>query len=163
MSLQIVLYEPLIPQNTGTIARLTAATYTMLHLIEPLGFELSDRYLKRAGLDYWPEVKLEVHRDWDTFLTNTNCRSEQLWFLTSHGKRNYTEVSYGPDDFLVFGNESAGLPTSLHERYSDRRLVIPMENPNVRSLNLSNCASIVLYEARRQITLSESQHPIIPR
>ena len=163
MSLQIVLYEPLIPQNTGTIARLTAATYTMLHLIEPLGFELSDRYLKRAGLDYWPEVKLEVHRDWGTFLTNTNCRSEQLWFLTSHGKRNYTEVSYGPDDFLVFGNESAGLPTSLHERYSDRRLVIPMENPNVRSLNLSNCASIVLYEARRQITLSESQHPIIPR
>ena len=150
MTLRIVLVAPLIPQNTGTIARVTAATYADLHLIEPLGFELSDRYLKRAGLDYWPEVRLTVHKTWDDFLAREKPATTSLWFYSSHASRSYTAVAYGADDFLVFGNEDKGLPKEMHERYAERMLRIPMENPNVRSLNLSNCASIVLYEARRQ-------------
>ena len=146
----IVLVEPLIPQNTGTIARLTAATRTMLHLIEPLGFELSDRYLKRAGLDYWPEVKLEVHASWKAFFDRYAPPPERLWFFSKFAKRSYHRVTYSLGDMLVFGNETSGLRKEFHEQYRDRLLRIPMENPNVRSLNLSNAVSIGLYEARRQ-------------
>lgn len=151
MTFKIVLVEPLIPQNTGSIARLTAATRTELHLIEPLGFELSDRYLKRAGLDYWPEVNLTVHPSWDAFLTAPGNPGAELYFLSTHGTTSYLERSYGPDAAFVFGNEAHGLAPSFHERYADRMLRIPMENPRVRSLNLSCAAGIVLYEARRQV------------
>ena len=151
MAPSIVLVEPLIPQNTGSTARLTAATNTVLHLIEPLGFEISDRYLKRAGLDYWPFVTLHVHKNWSAFLEFTNCKREQLWFFTTKAQRSYTAVDLGDEPYLVFGNESAGLSSYFHEEYSDRRILIPMENPGVRSLNVSNAASIALYEARRQI------------
>ncbi len=147
----IVLVEPLIPQNTGSTARLTAATNTVLHLIEPLGFEISDKYLKRAGLDYWPFVRLHVHKDWAAFLHFTGCRREQLWFFTTKSERSYTSVDLGDEPYLVFGNESTGLSSSFHDEYGDRRVRIPMENPGVRSLNVSNAASIALYEARRQI------------
>jgi len=123
----------------------------VLHLIEPLGFEISDRYLKRAGLDYWPFVKLEVHKNWSAFLDFTKCRREQLWFFTTKGETSYTAVDLGDEPYLVFGNESSGLSPYFHEEYADRRLRIPMENPGVRSLNVSNACSIVLYEARRQI------------
>ena len=150
-TLHIVLVEPLIPQNTGTIARLTAATYTKLHLIEPLGFELSDKYLKRAGLDYWPEVDLTVYSSWGEFLEKTGFRPERLWFLSKFGKKGFQSVQYALGDALVFGNETSGLAEHFHQTYGERLLRIPMENPNVRSLNLSNAASIVLYEARRQL------------
>ncbi len=150
-TLQIVLFEPLIPQNTGTIARLCAATYTELHLIQPLGFELSDRYLKRAGLDYWDEVILFVHASWEAFLTATQASAETLWFFTKHSSSPYYNIEFKEGDFLVFGNETQGLPANIHERYSEQRYCIPMDNPNVRSLNLSNAASIVYYEARRQL------------
>jgi tRNA (cytidine/uridine-2'-O-)-methyltransferase len=143
--------EPLIPQNTGSIARMTAATACKLHLIEPLGFELSDKYLKRAGLDYWPETDITVHPNWPAFLETTGYRREQLWFVTTKGTTPYHSVSFSADDALVFGNESMGFRQEFHETYADRRLRIPMDNPRVRSLNLSNAVSIVLYEARRQL------------
>lgn len=161
MPLRIVLVEPLIPQNTGSTARLTAATNSELHLIEPLGFEISDRYLKRAGLDYWPEVKLTIHPSWEKFLESTGANHGNLWFFTTHAEHAYSEVQYGPDDFLVFGNESRGLAPHFHETYVGRRLAIPMENANVRSLNLSNCTAIALYEARRQLGLI--RHRQLPR
>ncbi len=146
----IVLVEPLIPQNTGTIGRLAAATNSLLHLVKPLGFELSDKYLKRAGLDYWTEIKLTVHESWDSFMSDTKCSPERLWMLTKHADHSYSQVTYQPGDFLIFGNETIGLRGELHAKYRERRLRIPMENEKVRSLNLSNAVSIVLYEARRQ-------------
>ncbi len=153
--LSIVLVEPLIPQNTGTIARVTAATGTHLHLIAPLGFELSDRYLKRAGLDYWPEVRLTVHESWQHFLDSSGYHRDELWLFSTHGKGRYTDVSYSSSAALVFGNESKGLAASFHEQYADRMVRIPIDNQNVRSLNLSNAASIALYEARRQLNIGE--------
>ncbi len=153
MPLNIVLVEPLIPQNTGSIGRLTAATGSKLHLIEPLGFELSDKYLKRAGLDYWSEIDLTVYKNWEDFLSQTVCREDNLWIFTTHATRSYHQVHYGEDDFLVFGNESSGLAKSFHERYETRRLRIPQDNPRVRSINLANAASVVLYEGRRQLGL----------
>ena len=148
--MKIVLFEPLIPQNTGSIARMCAATYTELHLVEPLGFELSDRYLKRAGLDYWNEVILRVHPNWESFLVSSAAEESQLWLLTKHATASYCECRFGGDDFLVFGSETKGFPQQLHERYQNRRFRIPMENPAVRSLNLATSAGIVLFEARRQ-------------
>ena len=145
----IVLVHPLIPQNTGNIARLTAATGTDLHLIEPLGFDLSDRHLKRAGLDYWPEVRLFLHQTWGAFLEE--AAPERLWLFSTRASKMFTEVCYRPQDYLVFGNESEGLPTHMHQRYVDLRLRIPFENERVRSLNLSNSVAVALYEARRQL------------
>lgn len=153
MAISLVLVHPVIPQNTGNIARLTAATNTDLHLIHPLGFELSDRYLKRAGLDYWPETRVYTHADWECFLTSTGCQTKQLWFFTKKADSPYHLVDFSHDDYLVFGSETEGLPESLHERYPTQRLLIPMDNTNVRSLNLANAAAIALYEARRQLGL----------
>lgn len=153
MPFRIVLVEPLIPQNTGSIARLTAATGSELHLIEPLGFELSDRYLKRAGLDYWSEVILSVHPSWQTFLDTTGLSDDQLYFLSTRGTRTYHQPVYRGDEAFVLGNEASGLAEEFHDRYSARMLRIPIDNPRVRSLNVSNAAGIILYEARRQIGL----------
>lgn len=153
MSFNIVLVHPEIPQNTGSIGRLAAATDSVLHLVEPLGFELSDRYLKRAGLDYWPEIKLIVHPNWDAFCDNSQAEPTQLWFLSRHAKRSYHAVSYRAGDFLVFGCETKGLPAEFQQRYAERLLRIPMDNPRIRSLNLANAVSIVLYEGRRQVGL----------
>lgn len=153
--LSIVLVEPLIPQNTGTIARVTAATGTHLHLIAPLGFELSDRYLKRAGLDYWPEVQLTVHDSWEEFLSASGYERDELWFFSTHGKGRYSDQRFSSAAAFIFGNEAKGLAPSFHERYADRMVRIPIDNPKVRSLNLSNAASIALYEARRQLNLGE--------
>ena len=147
--MNIVLVEPEIPPNTGNIARLCAATRTTLHLIEPFGFELDDRQLKRAGMDYWQQVEWHRWPDWAAFAEKLPPAAG-LWFVESNGPRHYAEVSYSPGDFLVFGRETAGLPRSLLEQYRDRWLRIPMFHPESRSLNLANCASIVLYEALRQ-------------
>lgn len=147
--IQIVLYHPEIPQNTGSIARLCAATNTPLNLVEPLGFSLADRYLKRAGLDYWPHVKLAVWPDWQAFLEGA---SPPRLVFTSSGNRGipgraYHRFAFEPNDVLVFGSESTGLPDDmLGDR--DHLVRIPIWGC-VRSLNLANAASILLYEALR--------------
>lgn len=141
----LVLVEPEIPQNTGNIARLCAATGTSLHLIEPLGFRLTDREVKRAGLDYWDAVDVRRYPTLEQFI-NEFPDSHKIWFSTS-GSKNYAEADYRPGDCLIFGSESRGLPLELLEAHPDDVYNIPMRLDHVRSLNLSNAASIVLYEA----------------
>ena len=147
--MNVVLVEPEIPPNTGNVARLCAATRTRLHLIEPFGFKLDDKTLKRAGMDYWRQVDWKCWKGWQDFIGHRNGPA-RFWFVESHGGRHYAEVSYGPDDFLVFGRETAGLPKLLLEQNPEQWVRIPMFNPEARSLNLSNCVALVLYEALRQ-------------
>ncbi|HKI69903.1 MAG TPA: tRNA (cytidine(34)-2'-O)-methyltransferase [Verrucomicrobiae bacterium] len=147
--MHIVLVEPEIPPNTGNVARLCAATKTTLHLIEPFGFRLDDTQLKRAGMDYWQHVEWHRWANWKAFeqkLLPGVC----LWFIESGGPKLYSEADLGADDYLVFGRETAGLPRQLLEKNRDRWLRIPMFNAQSRSLNLSNCAALVLFEALRQ-------------
>ena len=145
--MHIVLVNPEIPQNTGNIARTCAATGAKLHLIAPLGFELSDRYLKRAGLDYWHMMTYEVHPSWADF--RAACPGAVLHYATTKAPRDYCAVRYGPDDFLVFGRETKGLDEELLAQNYDRCVRIPMVS-DARSLNLSNSVAILLYEALRQ-------------
>jgi tRNA (cytidine/uridine-2'-O-)-methyltransferase len=147
--MNVVLFEPEIPPNTGNVARLCAATKTALHLIEPLGFKLDDKTLRRAGMDYWNHVQWRVWTNWETFAASL-APAARLWFIESSGARLYTDVSYHADDYLVFGRETAGLPPTLLQANRERWLRIPMFNEESRSLNLSNCAALVLYEALRQ-------------
>jgi len=147
--MNVVLVEPEIPPNTGNIARLCAATRTRLHLIEPLGFQLDDRVLRRAGMDYWRHVDWVRWRDWPQFREQVP-EGARLWFVESNGPRRYSEVVYGNEDFLVFGRETAGLPRVWLEAESSQWVRLPMFHPDARSLNLSNCVAIVLYEALRQ-------------
>ena len=147
--MQVVLFEPEIPPNTGSVARLCAATLTPLHLIEPLGFKIDDKHLKRAGLDYWEFVELHVHKSWDDFLTT--AAPENLLFFSKRAAKSYTSTRYNENDFLVFGPETRGLPPRLLETNHNRFFRIPMMGIGVRSLNLSNAVSIVLYEALRQL------------
>ncbi len=147
--MHIVLVEPEIAPNTGNIARLCAATRTTLHLIEPLGFELNDRQLKRAGMDYWKQVSWHVWPSWAAFRAAQPAEA-RLWFIESDGPRTYIDPGYELNDYLVFGRESAGLPPALLEANRDGWLRIPMLNEEARSLNLSNCAAIVLFESLRQ-------------
>ncbi len=147
--MQIVLVEPEIAPNTGNIARLCAATRTTLHLIEPFGFKLDDKQLKRAGMDYWEHVEWRRWKNWSAFHEHLPPQA-RLWFIESNGPKRYDEVTYSRDDFLVFGRETAGLPAALLESNRGKWLRIPMFNEKARSLNLSNCAALVLYEALRQ-------------
>lgn len=144
----IVLIEPEIPPNTGNIARLCGATGTVLHLVGKLGFSLDDRYLKRAGLDYWPAIDL---RRWQNFAELQSAHPEERFWLTSKkAECAYHQVVYQPGDFLVFGKETEGLPEELLSAHPDQAIRIPIFSPLVRSLNLSTAAGIVLYEALRQ-------------
>lgn len=145
--LRIVLFEPEIPANTGNIARTCSVTGAELHLIEPLGFSVDDKHLKRAGLDYWHLLKVYIHKDFKDFLRKYP-ESRMLIFSTK-GKNNYSEASYQKDDFLVFGKETAGLPGYVTEGRSGHIYRIPMAS-SCRSLNLSNSVAVVLYEALRQ-------------
>jgi tRNA (cytidine/uridine-2'-O-)-methyltransferase len=147
--MHIVLVEPEIPPNTGNVARLCAATRATLHLIEPFGFKLDDSQLKRAGMDYWQHVNWHRWKNWNEFTAQIKS-SARLWFVESGGPKHYAEAAFGADDYLVFGRETAGLPQSLLEAHRDMWLRIPMFNPDARSLNLSNCVALVLYEALRQ-------------
>jgi tRNA (cytidine/uridine-2'-O-)-methyltransferase len=147
--MQVVLFEPEIPPNTGSVARLCAATLTPLHLVEPLGFKIDDKHLKRAGLDYWEFVDLQVHKSWDDFMRT--AAPQKLRFFSKRAARSYTSVRYSDDDFLVFGPETRGLPQRILDDDPERALRIPMMGAGVRSLNLSNAVSIVLYEALRQL------------
>lgn len=141
----IVLVEPEIPPNTGSIARLCGATNSILHLVHPLGFSTDNKHLKRAGLDYWKFVNI---RYWDSFDAFLEAQDEtKIYFLTTKTKRSYVDADFHPGDFLVFGKETKGLPEDILKLYSDRCLTLPMPNPNIRSLNLAMTAGIVLYEA----------------
>lgn len=144
----IVLVEPEIPPNTGSIARLCGATDTVLHLVRPLGFSTDDKQLKRAGLDYWEHVQIVYWDNLETFLAAQDER--RLHFLSKKASRRYTEVRYQPGDYLVFGKETKGLPPEILRLYADRCASIPMTNPNIRSINLAMAAAVVLYEAIRQ-------------
>ena len=148
MSFNIVLVEPEIPPNTGSIARLCGATNTTLHLIHPLGFSTSDKHLKRAGLDYWPHVDI---RYWDNFESFLEANDEdKLFFFTTKVDTPYYDADFQPGDFLIFGKETKGLSPDIIENYHERCLTLPMVNDNIRSLNLAMTAGIVLYEAIRQ-------------
>jgi tRNA (cytidine/uridine-2'-O-)-methyltransferase len=152
--MNIVLVEPEIPPNTGNVARLCAATRTKLHLIEPFGFTLDDKQLKRAGMDYWAHVEWRRWPGWREFQGQLPAGA-RLWFIESGGPKHYAEVNYQPEDYLVFGRETAGLPRDLLEQNRERWLRIPMFNLESRSLNLSNCAALVLFEALRQLGFAE--------
>ena len=147
--MNIVLVEPEIPPNTGNIARLCAATNSKLHLISPLGFRLDDSVLKRAGMDYWQQVDWQVWNDWAAF-TKALPVGAGCWFVEKGGKLRYDEAEFNPDDYLVFGRETAGLPPALLENNPESCLRIPMYNTEARSLNLANCVALVLYESLRQ-------------
>lgn len=147
--IHVVLFEPEIPQNTGNIARTCAITGSKLHLIEPLGFSINDKYLKRAGLDYWDLLDKEIHVDFNDFINKYGDKS--LYFLTTKASKYYTDINYPDESYLIFGKETAGLPQWVHDNYLENRFKIPMiDNPHARSLNLSNAVNIVLYEALRQ-------------
>jgi len=145
--MNIVLVEPEIPQNTGNIARTCAVTGSSLHLVRPLGFSIDDRYLKRAGLDYWHLLDINYYDTFDEL--RQKFSKNTFYYLTTKGTRFYTEVKYSLEDFLVFGKETGGLPREILEENSAYCIRIPMIN-DVRSLNLSNSAAIVIYEAWRQ-------------
>jgi len=147
--MNVVLVEPEIPPNTGNVARLCAATKSTLHLVEPLGFELDDSRLKRAGMDYWQHVNWHRWPSWTVFRQKLPADA-RLWFIESSGPRTYSEASFAPDDYLVFGRETAGLPRKLLDSAGNFWLRIPMFNSKARSLNLSNCVALVLFEALRQ-------------
>lgn len=147
--MHIVLVEPEIPPNTGNVARLCAATRTTLHLIEPFGFKLDDASLKRAGMDYWQHVTWHRWANWREFEAKLPAAA-RVWFIESDGPKLYSEAVFDQDDYLVFGRETAGLPEQLLEQNRERWLRIPMFNAEARSLNLSNCVALVLFEALRQ-------------
>jgi len=147
--MRVVLLEPEIPPNTGNVARLCAATKSTLHLVEPFGFKLDDTQLKRAGMDYWRHVEWHRWPSWAAF-EKAVPPGARLWFVESKGPRLYTKARFAPEDYLIFGRETAGLPKKLLQDHSDRWLRIPMFNAKARSLNLSNCVALVLFEALRQ-------------
>ena len=150
MPLHIVLVEPEIPPNTGNIARSCAATGSVLHLVRPLGFDIDDKTLRRAGLDYWPHVTLEVHDSLEAFLEKYGER--RMFLATTKGARLYTEAAFRDGDMLVFGRETRGLPPEFIAARKDRTLRIPMgEEAALRSLNLANSVNIILFEALRQM------------
>lgn len=144
----VVLVSPEIPPNTGSIARLCAATGACLHLVKPLGFELHSKHLKRAGLDYWPNVRLTVHEDFSAVERIFDV--ERLHLFSTHATINYASIAYQPGDVLVFGRETKGLGEDLRARYAERLRRIPVRRGAVRSLNLAGAVSIALYETLRQ-------------
>ena len=145
--MNIVLLEPEMPANTGNIGRTCVATGTKLHLIEPLGFKLTDKLIKRAGLDYWDKLDVTVYSDFQDFLDKNP--GAKIYMATTKGRHGYSDVAYEPDDYLMFGKESAGIPEEILLDNQDRCVRIPMWG-DIRSLNLSNSVSIMLYEALRQ-------------
>lgn len=170
--MHIVLHQPEIPANTGNIGRTCVATGTSLHLIEPFGFRLNEKEIKRAGMDYWEKLDVTRYMNFDTFYEQyseyaersgeqqTECaavnRKPRLWMATTKAKRAYTEVAFGPDDFIMFGKESAGIPEEILVEHEEDCIRIPML-PDIRSLNLSNAVAIVLYEALRQNNFESMQ------
>lgn len=147
MNLNIVLYQPEIPQNTGNIARTCVLTDSTLHLIKPLGFSIDEKSVKRSGLDYWKDLKLEVHESYEEFLSKYGDR--RIFLATTHGGNYYSDEKFENGDFIMFGRESSGVPKEVHDNHLGIR--IPMVQTSARSLNLSNTVAIVAYEVLRQI------------
>lgn len=149
MPLNIVLIQPEIPNNTGNIGRLSLAAGANLHLVKPFGFELNDKRVKRAGLDYWKHISLNIYENVHEFMELH--ADKQMAFLSSHGSEDYTNIPFEEDTFLVFGQESVGLPTSILESNPDHQYKIPIHSEHIRSLNLANSVGIVVYEGLRQL------------
>ena len=147
--MNIVLLEPEMPSNTGNIGRTCVATNTRLHLIEPLGFKLNEKALKRAGLDYWDKLDVSIYSDYQDFLEKNPQAAGNMYFATTKAHKVYSDVIYSPDCYLMFGKESAGIPEEILVENEEHCIRIPMWG-DIRSLNLSNSAAIVLYEALRQ-------------
>lgn len=147
----IVLFRPEIPQNTGNIGRLCAYTGCRLHLIHPLGFTITDRHLKRSGMDYWKALDVRHHENWEAFMESEG-HPGRIWMCSTKARSSYWEARYEASDYLLFGNEGSGCPDWLHEAIGDsRKIKIPQFTPGLRSLNLSTSAGIVVYEALRQV------------
>jgi len=151
MALNIVLIEPEIPNNTGNIGRLALGTGSHLHLVKPFGFELSDKRLKRAGLDYWKHINITYYDNIEEFFTKN--KNAEMVFLSSHGTKQHWDIKYTDNLFLVFGKESVGLPKDLIEKHKDRLFKIPLYSKEIRSLNLANAVAICAYEGLRQLSL----------
>lgn len=147
LNLNIVLYQPEIPQNTGNIARTCVLIDATLHLIKPLGFSIDEKAVKRSGLDYWKDLKLEVHESYEDFMSKYGDR--RIFLSTTHGGNLYSEEEFQSGDFIMFGRESSGVPKEVHDAHLGIR--VPMIQTSTRSLNLSNTAAIIAYEALRQI------------
>ncbi|QXP77989.1 MULTISPECIES: tRNA (cytidine(34)-2'-O)-methyltransferase [Winogradskyella] len=149
MSLNIVLIEPEIPNNTGNIGRLALASGSVLHLVKPFGFEIDDKRLKRAGLDYWQHLEVIYYDNIEEFFAKNNV--EKMVFLSSHGTKDHWDIEFKDDMFLVFGKESVGLPKPLIEQHKSQLFKIPLYSDSIRSLNLANSVGIVVYEGLRKI------------
>lgn len=149
LGFHIVLYQPEIPYNTGNIARTCAATETRLHIIRPMGFTTDDKMLKRAGCDYWHSVDISYYDSMEELFEQYS--DHRFFFVETQGTKDYTEVKYRAGDFFVFGKETTGIPKSILEQHRDTWVKIPMSQKNVRSLNLSNTAAVMVYEALRQV------------
>ncbi len=147
MNFNIVMYQPEIPQNTGNIARTCVLTDCKLHLIKPLGFDLDEKHLKRAGLDYWQYLQLEVHESYEDFLKKYG--QNKIYLASTHGTNTYDETEFNKGDFIMFGKESSGVPENVHNNCINIR--VPMIKSSTRSLNLSNTVAIIAYEGLRQI------------
>lgn len=145
--MNVILLEPEIPQNTGNIGRTCCATGTKLHLIEPMGFRINEKNLKRAGMDYWDDLDVTIYDSFKDFMDQHP--GIKIWMATTKATHRYTDVEFGPDDYIMFGKESAGIPEEILVDNEDTCIRIPM-NPEIRSLNLANSVAIVLYEALRQ-------------
>ena len=149
MPINIVLFEPEIPNNTGNIGRLSLAAGARLHLVKPFGFELSDSRVKRAGLDYWQHIDLHIYESIADFFAEH--QDKQFAFLSSHGTRDYTEIPFEDEMFVIFGKESKGLGEEINTRYKDALYKIPLHSDKIRSLNLANAVAITVYEGLRQL------------
>ena len=149
LDLQIVLVQPEIPHNTGAIGRLCVGLDCPLHLIRPLGFAMSSAWVKRAGLDYWPHLRLQVHDNWDAFVQV--AQPKRMFFASTHGERSLYACWFAAGDALIFGNESSGFPKEFYEKYRADLFRIPMPGEHGRSINLANAVSIAAYEAGRQM------------
>ena len=152
--MHIILHQPESPANTGNIGRTCVATGTSLHLIEPLGFRLTEKDLKRAGMDYWEHLDVTRYMNFEEF--QTTHPGAKIWMATTKARRLFTDAVFGPDDFIMFGKESAGIPEEILVEYEETCIRIPML-PQIRSLNLSNSVAVVLYEAFRQQNFAQMQ------
>jgi tRNA (cytidine/uridine-2'-O-)-methyltransferase len=153
VNLNIVLFQPEIPQNTGNIGRTCVLTDCKLHLIKPLGFSLDEKQLKRAGLDYWPYLDVEIHESYEAL--REKYKEGTFYYSTTKGSKFYSDVKYKKGDFIIFGRESSGLPDSVRDSDPERCIRVPMVSSSTRSLNLSNTVAIMTYEALRQIEFPE--------
>lgn len=152
--LHLILYCPEIPQNTGNIGRLCAVTENQLHLIHPLGFQISDKTLRRSGMDYWRSLKVHHHENWEAFVASPT-RPQRIWLFTTQSNQSFWQATFQDGDGLLFGNEGHGAPAAVHDFIgNDFRITVPHTNQNMRSLNLATCAGIACYEAMRQLQIT---------